>query len=1107
MVYYCKYCGKELQDGAAFCAGCGKPVPQEVLDARAAAAAQQAASQPVKAKRGFFADFKDELTDLFKHPVRLIPAAVLTVIWILFSLLSSLVRDTAIMRVINTITFSNAGMYGGVIGSIGGIFGKAFFAAIITALVTSLIQKKNPFKAGGVKTGFKSAAFSGLRSVAPFLIGGGIGLILYWFFNITSTPRNLMVAVAGAAAAVIAVISGHGLLFSLLSGIVNKISKGKIPTGALIRRLLTGFAAGFAVGIPVTFARIPWVIVAAGGLFLVVGIIFMLIGKNGAKRIAAAVAVILIAGSLVMPFAGIARADTENETNALAGKYSGMVRMIYGEVTDEGFKNYSDGKMGLDTFVKSYMGAKNKLSKEELDEKLADLIWDSDIESGESGMRIEVTDAAKGKCSITFSLTAANHEWKSNEDAFNLGANSIEVTLKGVYKNGVITVSSATGDVTRAAGTIDVLSGGGKVYLQSSDMTIEVANGGIPLYLGLVSIDAEMDSDQAGVFKKAPDINEPITIDDIVGYYKYTGMNYETGEVMDAYFKIEKVSGSSFRFSSLEPVAEIETIDWSSFYEEDENTTITTWDNNVDLTLFNYNQSQATGQTEESINGMKAVEYYPELGVSTEIFNSEDKAYCDFAFSRTESGGIHAVYENHMDFGAGYNIMDHWEMDKVKYLPGEGILTELPENTPEETTPEETIPEPETDETEPASAEPESDEPEPPTPERETGFIPEDYDDDHYRESIYDPDHGDLPHTTGGVIADSVATALIGGGVGAIIGGLAGAGGDGGDGGDGGSGGEGPGGGGDWNVDSEGNVSFTDPSTGKTVKYEQTGYDPDTGEPVYHNSESWGQEYKIDDLKEMFDRTSRESDYYKNIRDTYDQTQKEQREDNQDLSWEAKDWEREKKDIAEQERIQDVRNKIAYKHGVYDGNVNEVKKDILKDRNEEYKKQAEHEARAEYMNAGFQTAQNIQKGADVAIAVGEKIASYTPAAPIAKVIKKTYIVSKNAASNIGSYTAGTKSFGQAVGDTFVGAAGDLVKDSADGFGQKFLYNTTMEGGKTVFQGWIDGKSAEKIRDETLQKMEKGFNDTVNEGVNTLILGDTPLGTLMTELDNMEPNEE
>ena len=79
--------------------------------------------------------------------------------------------------------------------------------------------------------------------------------------------------------------------------------------------------------------------------------------------------------------------------------------------------------------------------------------------------------------------------------------------------------------------------------------------------------------------------------------------------------------------------------------------------------------------------------------------------------------------------------------------------------------------------------------------------------------------------------------------------------------------------------------------------------------------------------------------------------------------------------IAEQERIQDVRNQIAYKHGVYDGNVNEVKKDILRDRNEEYKKQAEHEARAEYMNAGFQTAQNIQKGADVAIAVGEKIAS------------------------------------------------------------------------------------------------------------------------------------
>ena len=65
----------------------------------------------------------------------------------------------------------------------------------------------------------------------------------------------------------------------------------------------------------------------------------------------------------------------------------------------------------------------------------------------------------------------------------------------------------------------------------------------------------------------------------------------------------------------------------------------------------------------------------------------------------------------------------------------------------------------------------------------------------------------------------------------------------------------------------------------------------------------------------------------------------------------------------------------------------------------------------------------------------------------------------------------------------------------------------MEGGKTVYQGWVDGKSAEKIRDETIKKMEKAFDDTVNEAVITGVTGDTPLGTLMTDLANMEENED
>lgn len=52
-----------------------------------------------------------------------------------------------------------------------------------------------------VKGIFGKAAFSGLSAISPFLIGAGSGLLLYWLFNITSSPINCAVAVMGAVGA------------------------------------------------------------------------------------------------------------------------------------------------------------------------------------------------------------------------------------------------------------------------------------------------------------------------------------------------------------------------------------------------------------------------------------------------------------------------------------------------------------------------------------------------------------------------------------------------------------------------------------------------------------------------------------------------------------------------------------------------------------------------------------------------------------------------------------------------------------------------------------------------------------------------------------------
>ncbi|MBQ3889319.1 MAG: hypothetical protein II738_06210, partial [Clostridia bacterium] len=215
---------------------------------------------------------KDVVRDTLKHPLKLLPTVVLTVIWILFSLLGTLGNGNPVVRLINTLTYSNGGMYGGILGAVGGILGKAFFAAIVTSLVNSLISKKAKTGKTG-KAGLKGASVGALKTVAPFLIGAGAGLMLYCFFNITSTPKNIMVAVAGAAAAIISIVSGHGFFFSIITRIINVFANGKVPSVTLVRHALGGFAAGFAVAVPVTFARKPLLIAIFGAVLLIAGIL------------------------------------------------------------------------------------------------------------------------------------------------------------------------------------------------------------------------------------------------------------------------------------------------------------------------------------------------------------------------------------------------------------------------------------------------------------------------------------------------------------------------------------------------------------------------------------------------------------------------------------------------------------------------------------------------------------------------------------------------------------------------------------------------------------------------------------------------------------------
>ena len=304
-----------------------------------------------KNKTGFFTALINELKNLLKNPKKLIPTFVLCAVWLVFSLMSGFGANIPVLRFFYTLTYANGGMFGGFFGTVGGIFGKAVFAAVVNTIVLSICEKKNPFS--GLGKGLKGTFAGGLYAVAPLFIGGGLGVLLYWFFNITSSPVNCAVAVVAAVGALSAIGKKNGLLFSLIFGAMSKLSGGKTPSVTTVNRVIMGFSLGFALSFPITFARYPLVLFLVGLVLLIAGIVLAFVGKNGTKKIAATAALVLMIGALLLPVfpvsvfaAGLPKGFTApeeiegfslvNQVGAL-GKYSGFY--LEPEHITSGFKN------------------------------------------------------------------------------------------------------------------------------------------------------------------------------------------------------------------------------------------------------------------------------------------------------------------------------------------------------------------------------------------------------------------------------------------------------------------------------------------------------------------------------------------------------------------------------------------------------------------------------------------------------------------------------------------------------------------------------------------------------------------------------------------------
>ena len=232
-------------------------------------------------KLSLMAQVKAGVMDIIHHPAKLLPTIILSVIWMVISYLMAMGKDLAVVKWLNTLTYASGGMYGGSLGAAGGIFGKAVFAAVLNTIVLSLWAGKNPFaRDANGQSLMTKATNKGMAKVAPFVIGLGVSLVLYYFFNVTSSTNNVMVGVMAAIGTIQAAQSSHGIIFSTVLFIIEKVSGGRTPSSSAVRNSLMGATAGFAICVPLTYLRQPLMIVAAGSAVLMLGILLAVLGQQ-----------------------------------------------------------------------------------------------------------------------------------------------------------------------------------------------------------------------------------------------------------------------------------------------------------------------------------------------------------------------------------------------------------------------------------------------------------------------------------------------------------------------------------------------------------------------------------------------------------------------------------------------------------------------------------------------------------------------------------------------------------------------------------------------------------------------------------------------------------
>lgn len=332
----CRSCGSPLRKNLKFCTACGQPVaataarpaaepeksgetgigvgwPGGAVGAnRMLSTATMAADWPgetvlqsgldifgsaraLAALPGLTKTVKQGLTgwgrgfkEAFGHPLKLVPALVLGLLWLLQVLLPALGIKLPFSGFFSWLTFARGGLSGGVGALIGGTIGKALFAGMVTALILPLFAGKNPFVTGlaGLKQWPIALLPKDLAGVSLLLLGAGLGLLANCFLTGGNSLQNSMLGIVMTLSLLRTIGTRPGaitgFLSSLAAGLVKQTLGNRLDEGltTAANRLLGGLATGTALGVLLSPLPVAWFDYALGGLLALVGLVLIVIAAQ-----------------------------------------------------------------------------------------------------------------------------------------------------------------------------------------------------------------------------------------------------------------------------------------------------------------------------------------------------------------------------------------------------------------------------------------------------------------------------------------------------------------------------------------------------------------------------------------------------------------------------------------------------------------------------------------------------------------------------------------------------------------------------------------------------------------------------------------------------------